>query len=254
MMNSPLRIIAIVFGRAGSQGLPNKNVMSILGRPCVTYAVQAAKASGIVQKIYISTDSKEIQQVCQPYGVEHITRPSELANHSALLEDAISHAFNEVESRETMPVDFYLILLANAPTVIPKRLQKARDILVSEPQLDCVTTGAKLNMYTAVRAWKMDSKTKRIKNYIPLEILNREVDVSCDRNKSEDCYFCDHSFTLVRRDALANLPDNVEPFRWMGNTRHLLEQPAGACDIDIKWQVPLVEQWLRDHGFSEEKL
>ena len=201
----------------------------------------------------MSTNSKEIQQVCQPYGVELIVRPTELANNDALLEDAIWHAFNEVESRETEPVDFYLILLANAPTVIPKRLQRARDILAGDPQLDCVTTGAKLNMYSAVRAWKMNPQTKQIKNYIPLEILNQEAGVSCDRNRSEDCYFCDHSFTLVRREVLANLPDNMEPFRWMGNTRHLLEQPAGACDIDIVWQVPLVEQWLRDHGFSENK-
>jgi hypothetical protein len=28
----------------------------------------------------------------------------------------------------------------------------------------------------------------------------------------------------------------------------------GGCDVDYAWQIPSVEYWLREHGFSETKV
>jgi hypothetical protein len=36
----------------------------------------------------------------------------------------------------------------------------------------------------------------------------------------------------------------------MGQKIYPLEQ-WGGCDIDYSWQVPGVEYWLRQHGFTE---
>ena len=38
-------IIAIILGRKGSKGIPNKNIMKILGKPAYHYPFQAAKKS-----------------------------------------------------------------------------------------------------------------------------------------------------------------------------------------------------------------
>jgi len=246
-----LKIIGLLLGRAGSRGYPGKNVAPVLGRPCLHYPLMAARSSDLIDNIYLSTDSDDIKREAATFGTISIDRPAELATDEALLEDAIYHAFQEIDQRENGDFDAILVILCNAPTVLPDRLRKAASILYSETDLDSVTTGAKLNMYTPVRARRRDEETGRLSNYIPLETLNDIVTISCDRDASEDCYFCDHSFTLVRRSALATMPTNNGPFRWMGNNIHLMEQPAGACDIDYGWQVGAVEYWLQQHSVTE---
>lgn len=244
----------MLFGRGGSVALPGKNVKRILGRPSLQYPLMAARASGIVEDIYVSTDSDEILDLARPFSVKEIRRPAHLASNEALLEDAIVHAFDLVEKASDRPADFYLILLCNAVTVMPDRIRQAYGMLCQDNEADSVTTGAKWNMFSPVRARRLEKATGHLQNYVPMELLSHVVNVSCDRDKSEDCYFCDNSFTLVRREALARLHANNGPFKWMGNRILFIEQPAGGGDIDLPWQVPVVEWWLAQHGFTEDKV
>jgi len=248
--NSP-SVVAMLFGRAGSVALPGKNVKNILGRPSLHYPLMAARASGIVGDIYVSTDSKEILDLARPFGIREIERPAHLATNEALLENAIFHAFTIVETTSPFPVDFYLILLCNAVTVLPESIRQAYAMLCEDPTADSVTTGAKWNMFSPVRARRLDKASGRLVNYIPIGLLSQVTKISCDRDRSEDCYFCDNSFTIVRRQSLARLSQNSGPFKWMGNEIMLLEQMPGGGDIDVAWQVPVVEWWLGQHGFTE---
>jgi hypothetical protein len=43
------------------------------------------------------------------------------------------------------------------------------------------------------------------------------------------------------------------PFPWLGRKVHPIKQ-WGGMDIDYHWQVPIVEHWLRQHGFTESSL
>ena len=47
-------ICALIIGRAGSRGYPNKNVANVLGKKLCEYPILAAKNSKHVDKIYIS--------------------------------------------------------------------------------------------------------------------------------------------------------------------------------------------------------
>lgn len=247
-------IRAILFGRGGSVALPGKNIRHILGRPSLHYPLMAARASGIVHELYVSTDSREILDLARPFGVKEIHRPAHLATNDALLEDAIAHAFQTIEHTAASQADWYLILLCNAVTVLPDRIRWAADMLRRESTADSVTTGSKWNMFSPVRARRLDPATDLLVNYVPADLLSRVVTISCDRDKSEDCYFCDNSFTLVRREALARLHENNGPFKWMGNRIRFIEQLPGGGDVDVAWQVPVVEWWLQQHGFSEAKV
>jgi CMP-N-acetylneuraminic acid synthetase len=152
------RVVALLFGRAGSVGLPGKNVKMILGRPSPHYPLLAAQASGIVDDIYVSTDSEEIFSIARPFGVKEIHRPAELASNAALLEDAIYHAFEftERDAAPDSPVDYYLILLCNSVTVIADRVREAYEMLRADPEADSVTTAGKWNMFSPVRARRRD--------------------------------------------------------------------------------------------------
>lgn len=246
--------VALLFGRGGSVALPGKNVRKILGRPSLHYPLMAARDSGVVQTTYLSTDSPEILDLAKPFGVREIRRPAELAADHALLEDAIAHAFGVAERDFKTKVDFYLILLCNAVTVLPDRIRQAYEILRQETRADSVTTASQWNMFSPVRARRADKKSGVLSSFVPLDLLSRVVPISCDRDQSEDCYFCDNSFTLVRREALLHLKEQPGPFRWMGNRIRFIEQLPGGGDIDMTWQVPAAEWWLREHGFTEKKV
>jgi CMP-N-acetylneuraminic acid synthetase len=251
-MEKTPRVVAMLFGRGGSAGLPGKNVATILNRPSMHYPLMAARASGIVDDIYVSTDSDEIFALARPFDVKEIQRPASLASNSALLEDAIFHAFEVIDAPLSgrSRVDYYLILLCNSVTVLPDRIRSAFEMLSSDPHVDSVTTVAKWNMFSPVRA-RRATPDKQLVNFVPLEVLKDIIPISCDRDKSEDCFFCDNSFTLVRRESLSQMHQNNGPFKWMGNRIGFVEQLPGAGDIDLSWQIPVVEWWLREHGFDE---
>ena len=249
------RIAAMLFGRAGSVAVPGKNVKRILGRPSLHYALMAACASGIVTDLYVSTDSEEIIRLAAPFGAQPIQRPARLASSAALLEDAIAYTFERIDRQAAGDYDLYLVLLCNAVTVLPARIREAAAILRGDASIDAVTTGAKWNMFSPVRAWALDHKAGTLlTSYVPLDVLGRSVRVICDRDQSTDCYFCDHSFTLVRREVLASMAEQRGPFKWMGRRIRLIEQVPGSGDVDLPWQVPVVEWWLKEHGFTTARV
>lgn len=90
-------IVALMIGRAGSQGFPGKNVVNVLGHPLAAYSLMAAKRSKYVDKIYVSTDSVEIKNIAEQYGAEIIDRPPELATSKALGDHVFEHGYFEIK-------------------------------------------------------------------------------------------------------------------------------------------------------------
>ena len=92
-------IASIIFGRGGSKGLPGKNTMEIFGKKIMEYPLIGCKESKYVNKMYVSTDCNEIADVAKKYNCEYIKRPNVLSNDTALLQDAIVHAYKEIKNK-----------------------------------------------------------------------------------------------------------------------------------------------------------
>mgnify|MGYP000492317195 CR=1 FL=1 len=56
--------------RGGSQGLKNKNLKIINGKPLMYYTIKQAVKSKIFDHIVVSTDSKKIATLSKKYGAE----------------------------------------------------------------------------------------------------------------------------------------------------------------------------------------
>ena len=69
---------AVIPLRAGSRGLPGKNIRPLAGRPLYMHAVAQALGAGASQ-VLISTDIPEVLQADLPAGVKAWPRPPELA-------------------------------------------------------------------------------------------------------------------------------------------------------------------------------
>ena len=89
------KILAIIPARGGSKGLPGKNIKDLCGKPLIAYSIDVARAFTDDENICVSTDSEEIKQVVEKYGLKvPFLRPDYLATDTATSNDVLVHAVN----------------------------------------------------------------------------------------------------------------------------------------------------------------
>lgn len=72
--------VALVPARAGSKRVAGKNVRRLAGHPLIAYTIAAARASGMFDRVIVSTDSDEYGRIARHYGADvPMLRPPELA-------------------------------------------------------------------------------------------------------------------------------------------------------------------------------
>lgn len=71
--------IAIIPARGGSQRIPRKNVRPFFGKPILAYSIEAAQASKLFARIYVSTDDPMIGTAALHYGALPVLRARALA-------------------------------------------------------------------------------------------------------------------------------------------------------------------------------
>lgn len=84
-------IVALVPARAGSKGIPNKNLLDFMGQPLVCLTVSAAVKAEVFSDVYISTDSYEIAAAAQRVGAKFcgLRSPILSDDHSKITDVAI---------------------------------------------------------------------------------------------------------------------------------------------------------------------
>ena len=242
-------VIALMLGRDGSTGFPGKNTFPVLNRPMMSYPLMAAQAAKEIDEIYVSTDSPTIIEVARKFNVQIINRPPELATNRALGEDAYVHGFEYIRDTIDKSIELIVLLFCNAPTILGETLDKGIQILRKNEELDSVVTVSSYNMWSPIRARKI-GPDGLLHPFVPLEFFGELKAVNCDRDSQGDIFFADMSVSIVRPRCLENLDYGILPQRWMGQRIYPLKQ-WGGCDVDYDWQVPGVEHWLRQHGFTE---
>jgi CMP-N-acetylneuraminic acid synthetase len=91
-MNSELNIVAMIPARIGSTRLKMKNLALIKGKPLISYAIEAAKASGIFNRVVVNSDNEIFSEIADRHGVEFYLRPVELGS-SATKSDNVVYDF-----------------------------------------------------------------------------------------------------------------------------------------------------------------
>jgi hypothetical protein len=242
-------IVALMLGRGGSKGFPGKNTFPVLGRPMMSYPLMAALSAGQIDDVYVSTDSGEIREVALGYDAKIIDRPPELATKEALGEDAFVHGYRYICDQLGKAPEMVVLLFCNAPTILAETIDAGIEVLLGNPELDSAVTVSAYNMWSPIRARKLDSDGL-LQPFIPFETFGDLKAVNCDRDSQGDVFFADMSVSIVRARCLEDLDYGVLPQRWMGQRIYPLKQ-WGGCDVDYVWQIPSVEYWLREHKFTE---
>ena len=238
--------VALLIGKHKSGGFKGKNYMVILGRPLVEYPLMAAYHSELVSEIYVSTDSPIIKKIGKKYGAEIIDRPDYLARPETPTETVFAHAYDIIK-RKHKNIKYIFLMFANSPDILPEYWKKAVAILEKNPDFDSVISLSKYNMFSPLRARKLN------KDGSSEPLLNLEqfgLEDTFDRDAMGDCYFADFGVQVVRPKCLEDINNGSLPFKWLGKKQGAIVKEFGF-DIDAQWQIPVIEYWLKEHGFTE---
>lgn len=63
-----MKSLAYIPARSGSKGIPKKNIRELCGKPLLGWVVEAARETGIFEKIMVSTDSEEFAEIARGCG------------------------------------------------------------------------------------------------------------------------------------------------------------------------------------------
>ena len=124
--------------RAGSEGIPGKNVRDLGGRPLMAWAAEALVSSR-VNYSFCSTDSQEMAAIASEIGLaSEPLRPQGLATSTSRVAEPVRHVLSEMESHGRY-FDQVVLVQATSPFVTSEDINGALEML-SDGQADSVVT------------------------------------------------------------------------------------------------------------------
>lgn len=91
-----MKNIAIIPARGGSKRIPRKNIKDFLGKPIITYSIEAALNSKVFDEIMVSTDDVEIAEIAKKYGAKvPFLRSTEISSDTATTASVVIEVLNE---------------------------------------------------------------------------------------------------------------------------------------------------------------
>ena len=114
-----MKILAVIPARAGSKGIPNKNIRMVCGRPLIYYAINNALGSRFITDIVVTTDSAEVKIIASQMGVACRWRDEKLCGDDVALDAVIYDA-----APKDIKWDYIVTLQPTSPTLKVETLDK----------------------------------------------------------------------------------------------------------------------------------
>ena len=98
-------ICALIPARAGSKGVPDKNIRTLAGHPLLAWSIRAALLAREVDRVIVSTDSDEYAGIARSYGADvPFLRPADASSDKAGDEAVAGHLVQHlIEANEPVP-------------------------------------------------------------------------------------------------------------------------------------------------------
>lgn len=228
--------LAIILARAGSKGVPGKNIAPLAGKPCIAWTIEHALATPGVARVLVSSDDPAALASAQEHGCEAIERPAHLASDTARIDDAARHALDA--AGHAGPV---AILYANVP-VRPADLTQRALALLADARCHSVQSYAPVGKHHPWWTCRLagDGTTKPWEG----DTLNHGV---YRRQDLPPAFIPDGGVIAVTPEALRlelGAPDG--PHAFFGLDRRGITSPEGSVvDIDDPVDLVVAEAMLR---------
>lgn len=200
-----MKILAVIPARAGSKGIPNKNIRLVGEHPLIYYAIHNALSSEYITDVVVTTDSPEVRIIASQMGAVCHWREESLCGDSVTLDAVIADAVPQ-----DTDWDYIVTMQPTSPTLTVGTLDRAISYTM-EHNLDTLISVVN----TPHLSWS-EKEGKIIPNYT--ERLNRQY--------LPPCYMETGAFVISRAAV-------VTPETRIGNNISVFEVPENeAQDID----------------------
>lgn len=110
-----LKTICFIGARAGSKGVPKKNIRLINGKPLIAHTISSALKSGLFEHVIVSTEDETIRKIARKYGAETpFMRPKNLASDTTGFADVMIHGINKLKK-----LGYEFDILVNRDCTVP---------------------------------------------------------------------------------------------------------------------------------------
>lgn len=221
--------LCTICARAGSKGVPGKNLRELLGKPLIAHSIEQARRSGLFEAIAISSESTAILDVAARYGADILVRrPDEMATDSAPKLPAIRHCLATAERELAKQFSVFVDLDATSPLRTPEDIAGAVALL-EERGVSSVITGAPARRSPYFNLVELDDRgVARLSKPLGRPILRRQ--------DAPRCYDMNASIYVWRRNVFM-----ADPAVFYDDTL-LFEMPeTRSIDIDSELDWDMVE-------------
>ena len=172
-----MNIVAFIFARGGSKGLPRKNIKLFSGKPLIAHTITKAIESNLFSDVVVSTDSEEIARISKEYGASvPFMRPSSLAGDESGEWLSWKHAINNYKGK----IDCFIALPCTSPLRNYQTVEKMIDYYKSN-EFDAVLGVTKSN-----HSPNFNMVIKNDKGAV--KIMNQSKTQINRRQDAEECY------------------------------------------------------------------
>lgn len=232
---TPPSTLAVITARGGSKGITRKNLQPLCGRPLLTYTIDAARGSKLLNRCIVSTDDEEIAACARAAGADApFLRPRELATDDALALAVLAHAIWWLREEEGTEYDYAMMLQPTSP------LRTAADIdacitIAEQTGADSVFSMVELPDFAP-------EKLKTIRNGQIFPLLAEEKGQSTPRHRGPAVYKRNCAIYLTRTRLILQGDQ-------FGQTSMAYVMPRErSVDINDPTDLALAEFWMEKHG------
>lgn len=173
-------IIALIPARGGSKRFPGKNLYPLLGKPLISYPIQAAKKSDLIDRIIVSTDDKKIAETAKKYGAEvPFLRPKKISRDKSPVIEAAVFTIKKLQEDEGYTPDYIALLQATTPLINPAHIDDAIKTAIKNRADSVVTVSGlettshpysirKIERGGTINFWKNDEHYKYLSKKRPV--------------------------------------------------------------------------------------
>jgi len=228
--------LAIVPARRGSKGVPSKNLRLLAGRTLLDFVAEAARESGVIDRVVLTTDAPDIAEAGRRAGLEvPFLRPDTLAADDTPMLPVVRHALDQLAHAGWIP-EVVVLLQPTSPLRRGEHIRRAVELL-QDSGADSVVSVVEMPRHLSPD-YVMRIEKGTLRPFLPEGAgVTRRQDV-------RPAYYRDGTLYSFRRDTVERF-GNI----YGEDCRPLIMEAGESLSIDT------MEDWARaEHALSRRVL
>lgn len=153
-------VIGLIPARAGSKRVQNKNIRRLGAHPLIAYTIAAARASGVLDAVLVSTDSELIAGIARHYGAEvPFLRPEAMATETSPDIEWLRYTLERLRERGR-EYQAFSILRPTSPFRKPQTIKRAWRQFLDDPGADSLRAVEKCTQHPG-KMWVVSGNRMR---------------------------------------------------------------------------------------------